>query len=241
MTAAPRSTRSPPARRPKATATADVGFRTFAYTNGKTGNLRPLLGGSQFIAGLAVQAWPFELLDVAALRRLSVEGSVAFGVPAPIEGTSLKTFWRLFAVGARYRLPISDAIGVDFLVGYTRDQLEFSGDAGDIAMAPQASYQSVRFGLHVTGSLGLVELYGGGETRIVLSGGELGTRFSGASATGYAGRVGARLKRGRLVARVEASLLDYAWTFTPQTADAYRADGGDDQLISLTAGVGVSY
>ncbi|MEO8701165.1 MAG: PEGA domain-containing protein [Kofleriaceae bacterium] len=226
-----------------------VGFRDFTYNDpNKMTNpdLNEESEKGQILAGPAVEVWPGVLLGVRALRGLSVVGRAQFGVNAQVvktdddQDTAAKTFWRSFEVSLRQRWVFGDTVGVEVGAGYVRDQHSFSGDRGDIALVPDADYQSLRIGARVSLPLGKIEPFLAVENRIVLDAGNLQDRFmAGADVSGLRAALGASASFGNIAARIEGSLTRYSWKIA--NAQDTGTDGALDSIKLVSIVVGYAY
>ncbi len=227
----------------------DVGFRNFEYQEAKTPNLSSESEGGQVLVGPLVEVWPGTLLGIRALRGFSLMLKFGYGVNSQQvtekmtgAATDAKTFWRSFETSARQRWRLGNAATIEVGGGYVRDQYQFSGNASDIKLVPDADYQSVRVGLRVSALFGNVEPYLAAENRLVLSGGPIAERFDDASASGLRGAVGVALKLGAFDARLEGAINRYSWTFTSnETTDEFRASGGTDSIKFISVIAGYAY
>ena len=233
----------------------DVGFRQFSYNNGKANSMGVFnVGndseGGQLMAGPVVQFFPTRALGVSALPGLSLTGRFEFGFhDQTVEDSAFMdaaptTFWQAIEVSARNQWLLSDdTIAVDVLAGYTRDRFEFSGSTGDIALVPDADYQSFEIGGRAALREGTFEPYLEAANRIVISGGELQTRFAQASANGLHAALGIGAHSGKLAARLEAQITRYSWSFSSNGMQnpPYVADGGTDQIELISLVLGYAY
>lgn len=227
----------------------DVGFRNFEYQDAKTPNLSSESEGGQVLVGPLVEVWPGTMLGIRALRGFSLMLKFGYGVNSQQvtdkmtgAATDAKTFWRSFETSARQRWRIGNAATIEVGGGYVRDQYQFSGDAADIKLVPDADYQSVRVGLRVSALFGNVEPYLAAENRLVLSGGPIADRFDDASASGLRAAVGVAMKLGAFDVRLEGALNRYSWTFkSNETTDEFRASGGTDSIKFISVVAGYAY
>lgn len=223
----------------------DVGFRNFSYDMPVTPNLKPESEQGQVILGPAVEYFPMRMLKMRRLRGLSLFARAEFGVHGQqltggmIQGT-VTTFWASYEASVRHRWNIGTGFAVEASGGYVRDQMQFNASNGaDIQLVPDVTYDSLRLGGKLVLVSGQFDVYFSGENRIVLSGGNLATRFDSAKATGLRGALGATYNLGSLFVRAEAALMHYSWTFQYDNVnDMEQADGATDsvKLISLLAG-----
>jgi hypothetical protein len=229
----------------------DVGFRQFTYTDPHAPMSGPFNVGNdneagQMMAGPLVEFYPMRAFGAGFLRRLSLVGRVEFGLndqavqDSEIMGTPPTTFWQAVEVSLRNRWVIADTVGVDVIAGYTQDRYEFNGPSTNVALVPDADYQSVELGGRVALVSSSIEPYLELANRIVVSGGPEQARFQQASANGLHAALGLALHTGKFMARVEGQLTRYSWTFNTDSNPAapYLASGGTDQieLISIVLG-----
>ena len=222
----------------------DVGFRQYAYDNPQTPNLRTESEGGQFLAGPLVEIYPTALFAPGKLPGLALVGRFEFGFhDNTVTGNGIQnpttTFWQSMEVSVRHRWVIGDAGTVDASAGYVRDRYEFNGMDNDIALVPDADYQSIRFGARGSLLLGDLEPYLVLENRAVVSSGSIAARFDHASTNGLHTALGIGYRHGAISARVEGQLTRYGSTFSNDgTMPKFQADGGTDtiELISLSAG-----
>lgn len=226
----------------------DVGFRHFTYDKPMTPNLREESEGGQVIAGPAIELFPMRILGMSRLRGLSLFARAQFNVHGqPLDATSLMgtvtTYWGSIELSLRHRWSIGDTFAIEANGGYVRDQMQFNAtDGDDIAVVPDALYQSLRIGGRGFLVFPKADVYLAVENRIVLSGGAIATRFDSASATGLRGALGAVFKLGAIQARVEGSVLHYSWTFSYDgNNDTAQADGATDSVKLLSFLLGYSY
>ena len=226
----------------------DVGFRHVTYDAPMTPNLREESEGGQVIAGPAVELFPMRIFGMSRLRGLSLFARAQFNVHGQaLEAMNLMgdvtTYWGSLEFSLRHRWAIGSAFAVEASGGYVRDQMQFNAtDGDDIAVVPDALYQSLRIGGRGFLVFPSADVYLGVENRIVLSGGTIATRFDSANATGLRGALGAVIKLGSIVARVEGSVLHYSWTFGYDgNGDVGQADGATDSVKLLSFLLGYSY
>jgi len=225
----------------------DVGFRQFTYLNNRTPRTqRDDRQSGQVMAGPMAELWPTRLLGWRALPGLAIHGRYEHGLNSQrvvvLDArtgmklpTSLSTTWRSFELGVRHRWALGQVATADVGVGYTRDRYQFKGDADELAIVPDASYQAIRIGGRVALALGRLEPFLAVESRLVLSGGVLDARYSlGTSVSGLRAALGGSLRLGPVAVRVEGGLTRYRWTFRPDTPDAAQADGATDTIESVS-------
>jgi hypothetical protein len=229
-----------------AAAAFDVGFRKFTYDNVDTKNtLRDETEGGQVMGGAAVELWPGRMLGVHFLRGLSLFGRAQFPVAGQtVQGTlmgTVKTKWSSFEASLRQRW-VFGPIGFEASGGFVQDNFAFDAtDSRDLALVPDASYQSLRLGGTLVFVAGAAEPYISGENRIVLQGGPVGTRFDRAEVSGLRGSVGLLLNLGAICARVEGTLMNYSWQFAYDPSDPARATGATDSIKLISGLLGYSY
>ena len=239
---------SPPRRRFIAVGgVVDVGFRHFEYVPATESILPPTEDeGGQVLAGPELELWPAEALHAQHLRGLSLFGRIEFGLNhqqvtnTMNQTVGASTFWGSIEALLRYRWTIADLVGIEVGAGYARDQMQFnSTDAMQLKMLPVADYSSIEIGGRISLALGAVEPYLSYENRLVLSGGDLATRFTSASPSGIRGAVGLAIQAGPLTARVEGSILQYNWSIRDETNGMIT--GAIDRVIEVTTMVGLKY
>jgi hypothetical protein len=226
----------------------DVGFRQFAYDHAQNIAATESEVG-QTLLGPAVELWPLELAGSHHLRGLSLYGKVGFGlnhqpVLDSMNAAVASTFWGNIEVDLRHRWSIGDDSGIALEGGFVRDQLQFTAPSKtELAKVPVADYRSIRIGVRASTTLGALEPFAAIEGRIVLSGGDLGTRFASADITGGRVAVGASLRSGPVFVRAQGALTYYGWTFTNATTDpmAPTADGASDVIEVLSLVVGLTH
>jgi hypothetical protein len=240
---------TPPAPRDRVVALGalfDVGFRKFSFQNAQTMNVRDLPFMTELLAGGTLELYPGAL--VRPLKTLSLFARVEASIDDPnVTGSGivgpLHSQWRGYEVSVRYKWLIADVAAIEASAGYVRDQLQFVGSSSDVGMAPNADYQSVRIGVKGAYLTGRFEAYATAEGRIGLSGGELATRFDGgASFDGVHVALGGAVRFGPMIARIDAGLTQYGWTFkyTSQSS-IYQADGGTDLIMAITSVLSYAY
>ncbi len=226
----------------------DIGFRQFSYDNSQNLAATESEAG-QTLLGPAVELWPFVMAGSHHLRGFSLFGKVGFGlnhqqVLDSMNAEVATTFWGNIEVDARHRWTIGDDSGVTLEGGFVRDQLQFNASSKtQLDKVPVADYRSIRIGARASTMLGALEPFAAIEGRIVLSGGELATRFASADITGGRVAVGASLVAGPVYVRAQGALTYYGWTFTNTTADpmASTADGATDVIEVLSLMIGLAH
>lgn len=224
----------------------DVGFRQFTFRNNQTPRTqRDDREGGQLMAGPIVEVWPTRLLGSDRLRGLALYGRFEFGVNSQAVTvldsatgmklpTTLSTSWRSLEASVHQRWTVANTATVEVGAGYVQDRFQFKGSAAELAVVPDASYKAVRIGGRLALLLGELEPYLTFESRIVLSGGALGERYTlGTSVSGLRGTLGAALHFGSLQVRVEGGLTRYSWAFRPDAGDLTKADGGTDAIENV--------
>ena len=230
-------------------ADVDIGFRQFSYDNAGPGLSPTESEVGQTMLGPTLELWPFELLGSNHLRGLSLFGKVEFGLnhQAVLDDNNMavgpKTFWGNIEVDLRHRFLVGDASSVTIEGGFVRDQLQFQAESKtDLQKVPYADYRSIELGVRAATHAGSLEPFVALEGRIVLSGGDLGTRFATADTTGGRVAVGASLAAGPVYLRAQAALTVYSWTFTNSGAMGVEtADGATDLIEVLSFVVGLSH
>lgn len=242
--------RSAPAVTVNALVTA--GFRQFKYQDNTSRMIqRDDRESGQILVGPVVELWPTRLLGLARLRGLSLYGRFEIGInkqDVSVRGNvmplRLETSWRSLEVSLHHRWIVAKTAALEVGGGYTDDRYQFTGEAEDRAIVPDAAYKTVRIGGCAALLLGSFEPYLTFENRIVLSGGVMEDRYAlGTSVNGIRGSLGALKRFGHFEARIEGALTLYSWTFRPDTTDtaAPQATGGRDFIQSLTLTLGYSY
>lgn len=227
----------------------DVGFRQFSYDNPTNLAATESEVGAVML-GPTLELWPIEMLGGSHFRGLSLYGKVVFGInhQPVLDATNMpvgpQTYWGNIEVDLRQRWTIGDESSITAEGGYVRDQLEFTGGSkatrDDV---PVADYRSIRIGVRAATMLGALEPFAAAEGRIVLSGGELATRFASADITGARIAAGAQVKAGPIYLRAQAALTYYGWTFTNASADpmAKTASGATDVVEVLSFVLGLAH
>ena len=213
----------------------DVAFRRFQYSDGSG----PFNNSGEVLVGPAVEVWPGRFLGVKPLRGLSLFARVQFAVThqkvtreamGTVTDVGASTFWGGLEVSLRQKFVLGGAFGVEISGGFVRDQAQFNADNQTVLdMVPSADYRSLRFGAKLS-YVGTVEPYVSGETRLVQSGGTLGTRAASSDASGYRVAGGLRTKLGPIGARAEFSYGTYTWAFSGGTVPP----GATDTIMYLS-------
>jgi hypothetical protein len=238
----------PRARVVNAQLMVDVGWRRFAYSNVMNGSSLPPTENEsgQVIAGPGLEVWPTELLHAAVLRGLSVFLRAELQLNQldvkDSSGIALaKTSWSSYEASVRYRWQFGD-LGVEVGAGYVRDQIAYDLNNGAPQMVlPSADYQSVRVGARGFLRRGELEPYVAAESRIVMSGGDLGNRYTNASATGVRGALGVAATTGPIYVRLEGSYLQYSWSYPTNVSSPPPATGASDQIFGVSVTAGYQY
>lgn len=227
----------------------DVGFRQFSYDNPTNLAATESEVGAVML-GPTLELWPIEMLGGSHFRGLSLYGKVVFGINhQPVLDmmnmpVGPQTYWGNIEVDVRHRWTLGDESSITAEGGYVRDQLEFTGGSkatrDDV---PVADYRSIRIGVRAATMLGALEPFAAAEGRIVLSGGELATRFASADITGARIAAGAQVAAGPIYLRAQAALTYYGWTFTNASADpmAKTASGATDVVEVLSFVLGLTH
>ena len=223
----------------------DVGFRQFKYDQPK-GLAATEREGGQVMLGPTIELWPAALIGTDHLRGLSLFGKLEFGLNHQAvldtmdQATGATTSWQNLEIDARHRWH-TDAAMIEVNGGFVRDQLQFkASNPMALALVPAVDYKAVRIGMRAGIKAGMIEPYVSAEGRIVINGGELGTRFESASVFGAAGAIGAAMTIGPVFARLEGSLLYYAWTFKDLPTATTSATGATDLVEVFSVIVGVT-
>lgn len=236
------------------TATMNVGFRQFTYSNNQTEDTqRNDREVGHLLTGATVELWPTTLFGARRLPGLGLRARFEYGVtpqevsiqpagmPMPV-ATSLTTAWRSLEISLHHRWWIADAGTVEVGAGYVDDRFRFRGDPDEVDIVPDAVYQAIRIGGRGSLLVGAFEPYIALENRIVLHGGAMEDRYTlGTSVFGVRGALGAALHLGRFQVRLEGDVTLYRWAFRYFRSDLKRADGGSDMIEKLTLAVGYWY
>jgi len=221
----------------------DLGTRHFVYQNATGGPTANEDESGQSQGGPAIEVWPTAIAGVDALRGLSLFARLEFPVnhQQVIDRTNMMvgtaTSWSSLEISVRDRIAASDAVLVDLSAGFVRDQLSFTGNVGKV---PNADYKAVRAGVGAS-LTGTVAPYLALEGRYVLSGGDLASRFTSASAYGVRGAIGLAMKLGPLVGRIEGSALQYFWTFKYDATSISMAAGATDRVLLGSVQLGYAF
>jgi hypothetical protein len=225
----------------------DVGIRHVSYTTPAMSDfVRELEGGSQALAGPAVEFWPGRMLGVYPLRGLSLFARAQFSVVAQtVTGKDLDgavtSKWSSYEASLRQRFQLSTFV-VEVSGGYVQDSFGFDASSmNDLDKMPIADYQSLRLGARLGFVSDNIEPYLSAENRIVFAAGELASRYASSSATGLRGSAGVMMKLGMLNARLEGTLMSYSWDLTYENTSKWKASAASDSLMLVSAVVGVSY
>lgn len=224
----------------------DIGFRKFALSDGTL----PFSNSGEILLGPAVELWPGRMAGVHLLRGLSLFGTVQFSVThqkvtrdnmGTPEDVGAETFWGALELSLRHKWIFGDLVGVEASGGYVRDQVQFNAINDTVLMqVPSADYRSIRLGARVSLARP-IEPYLSIENRVVLSGGDLANRADNATTSGYALAGGINAAFGPLGVRAEASLANYSWKYSSNSATPPIASGATDRLIAIMLLVGYQY
>jgi hypothetical protein len=215
----------------------DVGFRQFKYEN--PANLPATEDeAGQALVGPELEIWPVELLGGAHLRGLSLFGKVGFGVNHQVvtdlsnNPVGVSTLWGNIEADVRHTWRFSSN-AVELGLGFVRDQMQYNADSkSDLDRVPVVDYKSLRVGVRAATTLGPLEPFAAIEGRIVLSAGDLQSRFDKADVTGGRAMAGATARFGPLFARIYGSIVYYSWTIVvnaPTAMEPY-AKGATDMV-----------
>ncbi|HET9988544.1 MAG TPA: PEGA domain-containing protein [Kofleriaceae bacterium] len=227
----------------------DVGFRQFSYDQPNNLAATESEVGAVML-GPTMEIWPIEALGGSHFRGLSLFGKVAFGINhqpvLDMQNMPLgpQTYWGNIEVDLRHRWTLGEESSISAEGGFVRDQLQFTGGSKMTRdEVPVADYRSIRIGVRAATMLGALEPFATVEGRIVLSGGELATRFASADITGARIAAGAQVRAGPVYLRAQAALTYYGWTFTNASADpmAATAAGATDVIEVLSFVIGLTH
>jgi hypothetical protein len=222
----------------------DVGWRRFHYDDAV-----PTLPANEsedgvVMAGPAIELWPAEALHAELLRPLSlfVRGQYKLNALDVKDGRTGEvvgqTSWASYEASVRYRWG-SSTYAVEGSSGYVRDRVVYDTGSSTGMKLPAGDYQSIRFGARALARTGAFEPYVAAETRVVMSGGDLQTRFTNASATGLRGALGVTATAGSMCARAEVAYLKYSWSY-PTDVNT-QASGASDKLFGISISFGYQY
>jgi hypothetical protein len=259
-------TREAPARAPRRSpeiaisAASDVGWRQFTFNYRTPTTPRTQQNdreGGEILTGAIVELWPTTLLHLGYLPGLELYGRFEIGVNpqhvtlrdtmGKITGTSLDTAWRSLEISLRQRWVVADLAGLEVGAGYTDDRYQFTyqdpiNGPADHGVVPDASYRAVRIGARASLVAGSFEPYAAVDNRIVLSGGDVGTRYKlGSSAVGYHGALGTAVHLGPFEVRAEGGITLYSWTLRPDSGALDQADSASDVIEQVGVSVGYVY
>jgi hypothetical protein len=228
----------------------DFNFRRFTYQGQDVTDSELAMSQHGPLIGIAIDFHPFRLTGVRPLHPFAIVTSVGKGFSQLVEAAPAamlddpSTFWWRYQVGVRYRFSLS-SIRLDVEGGYANYYYRFNGRQSDVDKLPDATYETIRVGLRLGARIGSVTPFVGAENRIVLSGGELESRYvdnvATADTTGYAVRGGLEfpLWKGRLAARIEGHFGKFNWKFADQLMSSeYQADGATDLLYGVSTVLG---
>jgi hypothetical protein len=226
----------------------EIGFRRFRYDNPVTANARPYTaeGSVHIVVDTELHPWR-RFVDNKVLDRLSIIGGAGYSpviTASATGGMQVDAFWRSQHAGLRVR-PIDRRVALDIDVEWMHTLYAFR-DENDVPVpdTPDVDYHIARIGARALAKAApMFEAWLGVDNRVVVSGGPLEDRFRGPEVDGLAARAGlaAFLLDRHLEGRVEGAYARYGWTFSPESGDAYIADGGSDVMYGVTITVGGRY
>lgn len=224
----------------------DVSWRRFRYDDpGDDINTAPFDANGRVMGRFEAEVAPWRLAPKAwRIWPLSMILGIGFSAEdTAVRGTESANFnHRHFEAGLRYRLRLTDMVGLAFDVGWTRLLYTF---AGDLAYAlPDVDYNVMRLGVRAEGKLGIMRPWLGIENRLVAGGGDLDGRFKSGDADGVGLTLGVltRLLDDRLEVGGGYELVRFGWAFEPiDTMPTYVASGASDTYHSLRFWVGGAY
>ncbi|MCE9576788.1 MAG: PEGA domain-containing protein [Deltaproteobacteria bacterium] len=226
----------------------EIGWRKFRYDSPQTTNLRPFDARGVGLLALSAELHPWRASPSAhGLWPLSIV--VGYGLGLPVVATSptgdtADTYWRTTEAGLRWRWNVTHTAALDFEAGWARLLYAFRGaDGGLVDEIPDVDYETVRAALRAMIHAGPARVWVGVENRIVISGGVVQDRFTGAKAQGLGARLGGELPvaKGKVVLRLDGTFERYGWTFQSKAGDTFNAAGATDLVWGLTGSIGVAY
>lgn len=224
--------------------------RRFAYSDGRSSNLRPYDVDGVPSVGARLDVFPLARSSARLARGL---GLTADAQSAPSfdstmsDGARLRTAWTRFGAALRYSIalassPRAAAIGVS--AGYGREALRFSErpiDTGN--QLPEVRYDFGRAALDARVPIGPVTARAEAAYLHVFDMAGLASRFREASARGVEGRLGvgvpfARVPGvGRVEGRVSGTYTRFFYDFTPVPGDRFVAGGALDEMFGGELGL----
>ncbi|MEZ4360807.1 MAG: PEGA domain-containing protein [Kofleriaceae bacterium] len=218
----------------------EVGYRSLDYSAiASPANTPSLRQRGAVLLGARVEAAPLR-----SLPGLTLTAAGGYGIPQTLttsQGTSDSIWWRVEAL-ASYRVRLGDRLGLLALGGYEFSRFKFFGTPQVRALVPDASYSMARLGIGLSARTSGFEISAVVENRPVLSGGMFTQRFRNPSADGLAARLGVVTDvTRRYYGGLDASFARYAWSFSYEVTDTYRARGASDVLVVVAARAGASF
>jgi hypothetical protein len=216
----------------------ELGYRYLDYDDVETGNLPALRQRGTVLFGARVEVQPLR-----SLPGLKVMAAGGHGLPQVLttsRGEADAIWWRGEAE-ASYRIGLGKRWGVSALGGYGMSRFKFNGQGGSEALVPAAFYNVVRLGAGVGFRHDRLEALLQVENRPVLSGGKFTDRFQSASADGLAARLTLASTFRWFFARLDGNYARYAWRFSSDQDDIYRADGATDVQFGFSFAAGATF
>ena len=222
------------------------GFRSFTYAT-PTDQRNAREGGT--IIGVTLQVWPaaaFRVLPGLFIRAKAELPLYRNAVEGMDLSTQAETLWQHYEAGVHYQWLYNGKLGIQGGAAYMRDDFDYSGTAIDRQILPRTVYKSISIGAQVSyrapvSAKMTVEPYLAFDNRIVLSGGDIETRYAAqdTSTSGFGGRIGAAGTYGSIRVRLEFSYLRFSWDFG--TASDRMASTGIDSIKLFGFSAGYEY
>lgn len=216
----------------------EVGYRYLDYDEPETTNLPALRQRGTVLFGARVEVQPLR-----SLPGLKVAAAGGHGIPQVL-GTSrgeADAIWWRGEAELSYRLGLGKSWGITALGGYGMSRFKFNGQGGSESLVPAAFYNVVRLGAAVGFRRDWLDVTAQVENRPVLSGGKFTDRFQSASADGLAARLTLLGTFRWFFTRLDGNFARYAWRFSSDQDDIYRADGATDLQFGFSFAAGATF
>lgn len=216
----------------------ELGYRYLDYDDAQTTNLPALRQRGTVLFGARVEVQPLR-----SLPGLKVMAAGGHGLPQVLttsRGQADAIWWRGEAE-VSYRLGLGKRWGVTALGGYGMSRFKFNGQGGSEALVPAAFYNVVRLGAGFGYRHDWLDAMVQVENRPVLGGGKFTDRFRSASADGLAARLTVLSTFRRFFTRLDGNFARYAWRFSSDQDDSYRADGATDLQFGFSFAAGATF